>query len=107
MLPAVSTIEVAEIVVLLLAVGVVLAWLARRIDVPDPVILVAGGAVLAFLPLGIEISLDPELVLLLFVAPLLYAEGYYAPVRELRNNVGSIAILSSILVVVTAAAVAV
>jgi CPA1 family monovalent cation:H+ antiporter len=102
-----TPIEIAETIVLLLAVGVALAWLARRIDVPDPVVLVAGGAVLAFLPLGIEIELDPELVLLLFVAPLLYAEGYYAPVRELRTNAVSIALLSSVLVVVTAVAVAV
>ena len=102
-----TPIEIAETIVLLLAVGVGLAWLARRIDVPDPVILVAGGAVLAFLPLGIDVKLDPELVLLLFVAPLLYAEGYYAPVRELRSNAGSIAVLSSVLVVATAVVVAV
>src|SRR5215208_5141871 len=97
-----TTIEVAETIVLLLAVAVALAWVARRVDLPDPVILVAGGAVLAFLPLGIDIKLDPEVVLLLFVAPLLYAEGYYAPVRELRSNASSIALLSSLLVVATA-----
>lgn len=102
-----TPIEIAETIVLLLAVAVALAWLARRVDVPDPVILVAGGGVLAFLPLGIDIKLDPELVLLLFVAPLLYAEGYYAPVRELRTNASSIAILSSLLVVATAVVVAV
>jgi len=102
-----TTIEVAETIVLLLAVAVALAWVARRVDLPDPVILVAGGAVLAFLPLGIDIKLDPEVVLLLFVAPLLYAEGYYAPVRELRSNASSIALLSSLLVVATAVVVAV
>src|SRR3954470_377867 len=102
-----SPIEVAETIVVLLAVAVAMAWLARRLDVPDPVLLVAGGAVLAFLPVGIEITLDPELVLLLFVAPLLYADAYYAPIGELRNNSVSIALLASVLVVVTAVAVAV
>jgi monovalent cation/hydrogen antiporter len=102
-----TPIEVAETIVLLLAVAVVLAWLARRLTVPDPVVLVAGGAVLAFLPLGIDIKLDPELVLLLFVAPLLYADGYYAPVGELRDNAVSIALLASVLVVVTAVVVAI
>ena len=99
-------IEIAETVVVLLGVAVALAWLARRVDVPDPVLLVGGGAVLALLPLGIDITLDPELVLLLFVAPLLYADGYYAPVRELRSNATSIALLSSVLVVATMLAVA-
>ena len=99
--------ELAETIVLLLAAAIALAWLARRIDVPDPVVLVAGGAAVAFLPLGIDIELDPELVLLLFVAPLLYADGYYAPVRELRSNAVSIGLLSTVLVVATAVAVAV
>src|SRR4051812_21876427 len=102
-----SPIEVAETIVLLLAAAVALAWFARRVDVPDPVVLVAGGAVLAFLPVGIHIKLDPDLVLLLFVAPLLYADGYYAPIRELRSNASSIAVLSSVLVVATMVAVAV
>lgn len=102
-----TPIEVAETIVLLLAAAIGLAWLARRVNVPDPIVLVAGGAVVAFLPLGIDMEVDPELVLLLFVAPLLYAEGYYAPVRELRTNATSIAILSSVLVVATAVAVAV
>src|SRR3954452_14648596 len=102
-----TPIDVAEAIVLLLAAAVVLGVVARRLDVPDPLLLVAGGAVLAFLPLGIEITLDPELVLLLFVAPLLYADGYYAPIGELRNNSVSIALLASVLVVVTAVAVAV
>ena len=102
-----SPIDVAETIVLLLAVAVALAWLARRTGVPDPVPLMLGGAVLAFLPLGIDIKLDPELVLLLFVAPLLYADAYYAPISELRNNSVSIALLSSLLVIATAVVVAV
>jgi monovalent cation/hydrogen antiporter len=102
-----SPIEIAETIVLLLALAVALAWLARRLGVPDPVLLVAGGAGVAFLPLGIDIKIDPDLVLLLFVAPLLYADGYYAPMRELRRNAVSIALLSSVLVIVTAVVVAV
>lgn len=108
MVPLASTaFEIAETIVLLLAAAVALAWIARRADVPDPVILLFGGAVLALLPTGLEVPLDPELMLLLFVAPLLYAEGFYAPVRELRTNAGSIAVLASVLVVATTVVVAV
>jgi CPA1 family monovalent cation:H+ antiporter len=103
----VSPVETAETVVLLLGVGVALAWLSQKIDVPIPVIQLGGGAALAFLPWAPNISLDPDLVLLLFVAPLLYVDGFFAPLRELQRNVVSIATLSSLLVVVTAALVAV
>lgn len=98
--------EIAETIVLLLAAAVVLAWIARRVNVPDPVILLFGGGVLALTPTGLDVPLDPELILLLFVAPLLYVEGFYAPVRELRTNAASIAVLASVLVIVTAVAVA-
>ena len=101
-----TSIEVAETLVGLICAAIALAWLARRVDVPDPVLLVAGGALIAVLPLGVDIKLDPELVLLLFVAPLLYADAYYAPVRELRSNATSVVMLSSVLVIATACAVA-
>jgi monovalent cation/hydrogen antiporter len=104
---AVSPVETAEIVVLLVSVGVALGWLAERFDVPGPVVQLAGGAALAFLPFAPTIDLDPQLVLLAFVAPLLYVDAFFAPLREFRSNVVSIGILSSVLVVVTAGLVAV
>ena len=102
-----SATQVAEVIVLLLVVGVALASFARRIGLPEPVLLVAGGVALAFVPGMPEIPLEPELVLLVFVAPLLYVDGYFAPVRELRRNAVSIGLLASVLVVATAAGVAV
>ena len=98
---------VAEAIVLLVIVGVALSSLARRIGIPEPVVLVAGGVALAFIPGLPSIPLEPELVLLVFVAPLLYVDGYFAPVRELRRNAVSIGLLASVLVVGTAAGVAV
>ena len=98
---------VAEAIVLLVIVGVALSSLARRIGIPEPVVLVAGGVGLAFIPGLPSIPLEPELVLLVFVAPLLYVDGYFAPVRELRRNAVSIGLLASVLVVGTAAGVGV
>jgi Na+/H+ antiporter len=103
----VSPVETAEAVVLLLAVAVALAWMSERLDLPIPVVLLAGGAGLAFLPFVPTIALDPEVVLLMFVAPLLYVDAFFAPIRELRRNVVPIALLSSLLVVVTAGLVGV
>lgn len=99
-------IQVAETIVLLLAIALALAWVSRRIGVPYPVALVLGGVGLAFVPGLPSIRIDGDLVLLLFVAPLLYADAFFAPLNELRRNARSIALLASVLVVVTAAAAA-
>src|SRR5215213_10943365 len=100
-------IEIAETFTLLLAVALALTWLSRRVGVPYPVALVLGGIGLAFVPGLPEVRLDPHLVLLLFVAPLLYADAFFAPVAELARNARSIALLASVLVGVTAGAVAI
>src|SRR4051794_1058115 len=99
--------QIAETIVLLLAIALALAWLSRRIGVPYPVALVLGGVGLAFVPGLPPIRIDGDLVLLLFVAPLLYADAFFAPMNELRRNARSIVLLASVLVVATAAAIAV
>src|SRR3954465_8632247 len=99
--------QAAETIVLLLAIALALAWLSRRIGVPYPAALVLGRGGLAFVPGLPEVRIDGDLVLLLFVAPLLYADAFFTPLNELRRNARSIALLSSALVVATAAVVAV
>ena len=102
-----SATHVAEALILLVIAGVTLSAVAQRLSIPEPVLLVAGGTALAFIPGLPSISLEPELVLLVFVAPLLYVDGYFAPARELRRNAVSIGLLASVLVVATAAGVGV
>src|SRR4051794_25254206 len=102
-----SAIDIAETFVLLLAVALALTWLSRRAGVPYPVALVLGGVALAFIPGVPQVRPDPELVLLLFVAPLLFADAFFAPVAELARNARSVAVLASVLVGVTAGVVAV
>ena len=84
-----------------------LAVLARVVGVPYPVTLVAGGAVIGFLPGVPSVELEPELVLLIFLPPLLYGAAFFTSVRDLRRNAGPIALLSIPLVFVTMLAVAV
>jgi CPA1 family monovalent cation:H+ antiporter len=102
-----SAIEIAETFVLLLVVALVLTWLSRRLAIPYPVALVLGGIGLAFIPGMPQVRPDPQLVLLLFVAPLLFADAFFAPVAELARNARSIALLASVLVGATAGAVGV
>jgi monovalent cation/hydrogen antiporter len=91
---------------LLLAVAT-LVTLARVMSVPYPIFLVLGGLGIAFVPGMPEIELDPELVLLIFLPPLLYSASFFASLRDLRRNVVQISALSVGLVLLTCVAVAI
>jgi monovalent cation/hydrogen antiporter len=93
------------LLILLLAVAG-LAALARALRLPYPIPLVVGGLALGFVPGMPEVRLDPDLVLLLFLPPLLYAAAFFSSLRELRANIGPISLLSIGLVIVTTAGVA-
>jgi len=84
-----------------------LVTLARVMNVPYPIFLVLGGLAIGFVPGMPEIELEPELVLLIFLPPLLYSAAFFASLRDLRRNVGPISLLSVGLVLLTCAAVAV
>jgi Na+/H+ antiporter len=98
----------AELVLLALMVAMAgLSVLARLVGVPYPILLVLGGLVLGFVPGIPEIELPPELVLVLFLPPLLYQAAFFASPRELRADLRPISMLAVGLVVATMVAVAV
>ncbi len=102
-----SAVEHAGPVILILLVAVAgLAAIARVLRVPYPIPLVVGGLVLGFVPGVPDVRLDPELVLLLFLPLLLYAAAFFSSLRDLRENLGPISLLSIGLVIVTTAGVA-
>jgi Na+/H+ antiporter len=98
--------DVEVVLVALFVSVVVLAAAARAINVPYPIVLVIGGAVLGFLPGLPDVQLDPNLVLVLFLPPLLYAGAFFANLRELRTNLRPITLLSVGLVIATVLVVA-
>jgi CPA1 family monovalent cation:H+ antiporter len=93
-------------IIALLAGAVVLAGLARRIGAPPPAFLAAGGAMLALVPGGPRLELDPGLALVLFVAPALLDAAYATSLRDLRANWLALASLVVIAVGLTTVAVA-
>jgi CPA1 family monovalent cation:H+ antiporter len=101
-------VEHVELIVfgLLLAIAG-LAVLARVVGVPYPITLVLGGTVIGFLPGVPTVELDPDIVLLIFLPPLLYGAAFFSSVRELKQNAKAIATLAIPLVFVTMAVVAV
>ena len=66
-----ETMDTAEILVLLLASVAALALLAQRLTTPYPILLVLGGLTIGFIPGLPSVRLSPELVLLIFLPPLL------------------------------------
>jgi len=95
-----------EIVIALLLVGAMLALLADRIGVPYPALLALAGAGLALVPETPQITLDPELALALFVAPVLLDAAFDASPRDLKDNITSVSLLAVVIVGLTVAAVA-
>jgi NhaP-type Na+/H+ or K+/H+ antiporter len=79
---------------------------ARRFRVAPPVLLLASGALLGFVPVLRQVHLPPEVVLLLFLPALLYWESLTTSLREIRSNLRVIVMLSTLLVIATARAVA-
>src|SRR4051812_49789840 len=80
-----------EILVALLFAAVLLAALARRMGAPYPAFLAAGGALLAFIPGMPVFTIDPNLALALFIAPVLLDAAYDTSLRDLRDNWGPVA----------------
>ncbi|MEJ1962564.1 MAG: Na+/H+ antiporter [Gammaproteobacteria bacterium] len=95
-----------EIVTLLLLVGAMLALLADRIGVPYPALLALAGAGVALIPGAPSVTLDPELALALFVAPVLLDAAFDASPRDLHDNIVPVSLLAVVVVVLTIAAVA-
>ncbi|MBA2629910.1 MAG: Na+/H+ antiporter [Thermoleophilaceae bacterium] len=99
--------EHLELVVLgLLVATAALAVLANAVKVPYPIVLVVGGSVIGLVSGGSGVSLDPDIVLLIFLPPLLYGAAFFTSLRDLRRHVRSIALLSIGVVFVTMIAVA-
>lgn len=72
-----------EIVLLVLLLGALTGIVARYVRaIPLPLIQIALGALIAWPQAGLHIAFDPELFLLLFIPPLLFADGWRIPKRE-------------------------
>jgi Na+/H+ antiporter len=97
-----------ELVLISLLVAVAgLAALARAADIPYPIVLVVGGLVLGFMPGMPNVELQPDLVLVIFLPPLLYSAAFFANLRELKRDLRAISLMAIGLVLATMCAVAV
>ena len=96
-----------EIVIALVAAVLALATAARRLLIPYPIFLVLGGLVISLVPNVPVLPLDPDLVFLVFLPPVLWSAAYFTSLRDFRANLRPIALLAIGLVLATTAVVAV
>jgi CPA1 family monovalent cation:H+ antiporter len=90
----------------LLVAIVVLATLAARLRLPYAILLVLGGLLLSFFPGLPTITLDPVLILFVFLPPLIYSSAWTTSWREFRATLRPILLLSVGLVLATTIIVA-
>lgn len=98
----------AEILIVGLLVAIAgLSTLARFLSLPYPIVLVIGGALLGFVPGLPEVELEPEVVLVIFLPPLLYGASIYSNFTDLKDSLRGLTLNAVALVLVTMCAVAV
>ena len=96
-----------EFLLTLLVAIALLAQLARMLHVPYPIFLVLGGLAIGFVPGLPHIELEPEIVFLVFLPPLLQSAAFFSSPHDLRAHMRPIGMLALGLVFATMGAVAV
>lgn len=102
---AIHDLELVLIVLLVFVVG--FGALANRLKTPYPILLVIGGLVLSLIPGIPRITLQPDIVFLVVLPPLLFAAAFTTSWRDFRYNLVSIGLLAFGLVGFTVVGVAV
>src|SRR5476651_310230 len=70
-------------------------------QIPLPLMQIALGALLAWPQFGLHVDFNPELFMVLFIPPLLFADGWKTPAREFLRHGGEIVALALVLVLIT------
>jgi CPA1 family monovalent cation:H+ antiporter len=98
--------ESYTIILLILSLMIIVAGLADRMKLPVPILLLLAGIAIGFAPGMPDIELNPEIVMLLFLPPLLYDAAFNISVKDFRTNLNTISTLAIGLVFLTTAGIA-
>jgi NhaP-type Na+/H+ or K+/H+ antiporter len=99
--------SVIALILLLFAATAGLRLLADRSGIPLPTLLVLGGLAVALVPGLPQLALDPAVIFLIFIPPLLFWASLTTSLRDLKRNLRSITMLAVGMVLATIAVVAV
>lgn len=98
--------QTAELLILLLISVAGFGLLARKLKIPDPIVLVLGGLAVSFIPDLPPVELQPDYVFLIVLPPLLYAQAWFTSWKDFSDNIRPITMLAVGLVLFTTTAVA-
>src|SRR6185295_14558773 len=93
--------DVLQAAVFLSFCAIALCWAARRFNFPYPIALVVGGGVLGFVPLVPQLPFDPEIILVIFLPPILYQAALLTSWRDFAVSIRAISLLAIGLVAAT------
>lgn len=94
--------ELALIAVVGVIIVVAVSFVAPKVGVAAPVLLVVVGVACSFIPGAPTIMVEPEWILMIVLPPILYSAAVNVPVKDFRRELGTITALSVVLVVVSA-----
>lgn len=93
-MPGAEISHVEFVLLALLCVVAALAVLAKRLQIAYPILLVIGGLCISFIPHIPQISLDPNVVFLIILPPLVFSAAFHTSWRDFRANLVSILLLA-------------
>ena len=92
---------IEEYAVGLLLIATLVGIFSRRLRMPYTVGLVIVGTALAVLYQQFHFEVEPELILGIFVPPLIFEAAFHLPTSELRRNIVPILVLAIVGVLLT------
>ncbi len=95
-----------SVIIFILAVMIGLSAVAGKIKLPYPVLLISAGIAIGFIPGLPHVELAPEVVLLIFLPPLLYDAAFNISFPDFRTHINTISTLAISLVFMTTSSIA-
>jgi Na+/H+ antiporter len=89
-----SSVSAFKLILLSLIVMIGLQLLAKRLKLPPAAALLIGGIAMAFVPSLPPVHLDPDLMIVVFLPPLLMDGAYFSVWEQLKRNLGAILLLA-------------
>jgi Na+/H+ antiporter len=90
-----------SIIIFILAIVIGLSAFADKIKLPQPILLVIVGVAIGFIPTMTEIEINPEIIFLIFLPPLLYDASFNISPKDFKTNINTISTLAITLVFLT------
>ena len=89
------------IIIFILAIVIGLSAFADKSKIPYPILLVIVGIAIGFIPTMAEIEINPEIIFLIFLPPLLYDASFNISPKHFKTNLSTISTLAIPLVFLT------